>query len=94
MKIMKCYLNLSEKKNWYYGVKTFVKVQVKGRDGKSYQCTSPIGANDTRALEPDAITTTILPSDFQGLSKEQVTKVFPAVANMDTTTGEVTFDTK
>ena len=88
--ILTAYLAQSPRTNrWYYSVRSFLNVSVKGADGKAYKCLAPKGNQDTRNIAPDAITTCILPDEFIEMTEEQVTKVFPKVAKLDTTTGQV-----
>lgn len=60
-------------------------------DGETFTYLSPVGDSDLRGLPDDAITSAILPVEWNSLTKvEMLTKV-PASAKLNTETGALTF---
>jgi hypothetical protein len=62
-----------------------------GLDGESFTYLSPVGNNDLRNLDDDAITSAILPIEWNGFTREEVLTMVPSTASMNTKTGELSF---
>jgi len=87
-----CFLAQSPRTDrWYYTANSFNSGTMVGLDGESFTYLSPVGNNDLRNLDDDAITSAILPIEWNDLSRDEVLTMVPSTASMNTKTGELSF---
>ena len=89
MDTIEVFLAKAQSGRWYFTARSFISHTIKDKDGKSYECLAPIGNNDTRNLDPSAITTFILPVELNELSRDKMVKKFGDVADLDAKTGKL-----
>ena len=85
------FLNQSPKTDrYYFAAQSFKSTTIKDFNGDAFETLSPVGNSDLRNLPSDAIRSSILPIEWNSLSRADVVAKVGASALIDYTTGKLT----
>lgn len=74
---------------WFFTAQSFQSQTMKDLNGDTFECLAPRGNNDLRDLPEDAVTSKILPIEWNNLTRDEVVGKVGATAHLDPISGKL-----